>query len=415
MTSPDFIMNKVVIDWQSIPMHEEQRGSPSIERLKISYAAAEEDSKKKTVLFSKSVGIPLNLSSIVVEMHSLVAQSKSLDWKSNEEYAGRIRPAMMDDQLLRQWKQCCLEDHGGTCDQTFLTHRVEHLRFVDVVERCIVQLAPDTVTWTALSYCWGGPQHHALQKKNLEEYLLPGSLVDELLPQGIIDAMAVTRALDERYIWIDSLCIVQDDDKDKLKFIAAMGTIYAYAAVTIINAANDKVVQGIPGISHPRRMQQVHRLKDFWLVEALDIPYRPGLEGYLRGTAWNTRGWTFQEGLLSRRCLIIGTDQIYWQCKTASWCEDSCWEGTKDREFYRHYSGSNIVSRLTDYTEENWMKIYKRILEAYSERELTSESDRLSAVQAILHVLRRDDEEAYSGVCQKVTWKWRFPGLSTGP
>jgi hypothetical protein len=395
MTSPDFPKNKVVIDWRSIYMHDGQRDSPCVERIRISYLTTEENSKERTMTFSKSIGIPCNLSAIGIEAHSLVAETKSLDWISNELYAGRVRPAMVDDQLIKRWKRHCLEDHGGTCDQTFMTHRVENLRFVDVFDKCIVHFAPDTVTWTALSYCWGGPQHHALQRKNLEEYSLPGSLVDDILPQGIIDAMAVTRALDERYIWIDSLCILQDDDKDKLDMIAAMGTIYAHAVVTIVNAANRKVTQGIPGVSIPRRMQQIHRMKDFWLVEALDIPCSSGLQGYLHETAWNSRGWTFQEGLLSRRCLIISTDQVYWQCKTSSWCEDSCWEGTKAEEFYRHYSGSNILSKLTDYTEENWMKIYRSILEAYSKRELTSESDRLGAVQAILDVLSRDDEEAY--------------------
>ncbi|KAK8085800.1 heterokaryon incompatibility protein-domain-containing protein [Apiospora hydei] len=241
-----------------------------------------------------------------------------------------------------------------------MTHRVPQLRFVDVEESCVVEAAPDTVTsWVALSYCWGGPQLHALQKKNLEAYRLPGALTDQLLPRGIVDAMAVTRALGERYVWIDSLCIIQDDDKDKLEFIAAMGTIYAHAAVTIVNAANDKVALGIPG------------------------------------------------GLLSPRCLVITRDQVYWQCKTASWCEDSCWEaasssssssagGQRGEGIYRHYSGSGIMRRLTDRTEENWLTLYEDLLKAYTQRELTSESDRLGAVQAILDVLGgRPDEMGY--------------------
>jgi hypothetical protein len=53
------------------------------------------------------------------------------------------------------------------------------------------------------------------------------------------------------------------------------------------------------------------------------------------------------------------------------------------------------MSRLTDYREENWIELYRSILEAYTKRELTSESDRLGAVQAILDVLPRDDEMAY--------------------
>lgn len=393
--SPTPVMNKITMGWHSIHMHDAQRGSRTIERLQISYATTHEDSKPRQVVFSKCAGIPQNLDSVHIESQSPVAQRKTPNWQFNEPYSGRIRPAIVDGQLLKQWKYQCQEDHGGTCDQIFMTPRIGQLRFVDVVDRCIIQSAPDTVTWTALSYCWGGPQHHALQKTNLEKYMLPGSLPDDILPQGIIDAMAVTLALDERYIWIDSLCILQDDDKDKLDLIAAMGTIYAHANVTIINAANDSVTQGMPGVSSPRRMQQVHQMNGFCLVEALDLPHNPSWQGFLEGTTWDSRGWTYQEGLLSRRCLIIGSEQVYWQCKTASWCEDSYWEVRQDLGFYRHYSGSNIMSKLTNYKEENWMKLYKSILEGYFMRKLTSESDRLGAVQAILDVLRRDDEEAY--------------------
>lgn len=73
--------------------------------------------------------------------------------------------------------------------------------------------------------------------------------------------MAITRGLGKRYIWIDSLCIVQDDEKDKLALLAAMGTVYAHAVVTIVNAASDKVINGPPGVSSPRRMQTIHQLK----------------------------------------------------------------------------------------------------------------------------------------------------------
>ncbi|KAH6645572.1 heterokaryon incompatibility protein-domain-containing protein [Truncatella angustata] len=362
-------------------------GALKIDRIAYAYGADYPGYERRNIVFSKCEQEPKHLS-------SLLEQTQSLDWPASEPYAGRIRPLDIDHRLLKRWKECCMKDHGGTCDQTFMTHRVQSLRFVDVVERCIVQHAPDAVSWAALSYCWGGPQLHALQTTNLRLYQQPGALLDELLPQGIADAMTLTRELGERYLWVDSLCIIQDDDKDKLMYIAAMGTIYARAAVTIVNAANSEVALGVPGVSRPRRAQQVHRMKDFWLVEALDLPHKY-YEGYLHNCTWNTRGWTFQEGLLSPRCLIIGRDQVYWQCKTASWCEDSYWENSASNSIYRHYSGSNILQRLTNSTEENWIELYKDVLDAYSKREFTSESDRLGAVQAILQVLRRSDEEGY--------------------
>ncbi|KAK7968835.1 hypothetical protein PG988_007908 [Apiospora saccharicola] len=357
------------------------------------YTKSEAVDEEKIVRFYISAGRPQNLSSIDAPL----AHGTSLDWGPTQPHAGRVRPAVVDDSLLRRWKDGCLKEHGGTCDQEFMTGRVPRLRFVDVVERCIVEAAPDTVIWTALSYCWGGPQLHSLQRKNLDDYRVPGSLTDRILPQGIIDAMRVTRGLGEHYIWIDSLCIIQEDEKDNLELLAAMATIYAHAVVTIINAASDKVVEGMPGISRPRRAQQVHQMKNFWLVESLDPVHDQWRweRGYLHGTTWNTRAWTFQEGLLPPRCLVVTQDEVYWQCKKASWCEDSCWEVPADKAIYRHYSGSNIMRRLTDRTEENWLTLYGDVLEAYSKRGLGFESDWLNAVQAILDVLRRDGEDGY--------------------
>ncbi|CAH0024655.1 unnamed protein product [Clonostachys rhizophaga] len=397
VSSPDAQLTKIEINWQSISVYKDSRavqGHPVIERIWLSYSAPWTGSEKKSISFSKCLDKPQNLSVATADGGLIVARNDSVEWASKEPYAGRIRPAKIDLQLLKNWKDNCIRDHGGTCDQTFTTHRASHLRFVDVLERRVIQAVPDEVTWTALSYCWGGPQEHALQASNLEEYQLPGALRDDMLPAGIVDAMTLVRALGERYIWIDSLCIVQDDDMDKLEFLPMMGTIYAHSVLTIVNAANDKVAMGMPGVSNPRRMQQVHQMKDFWMVEALDLPHQRW-EGYLHGSTWNARGWTFQEGLLSPRCLIIGEAQTYWQCKVSSFCEDSCWENLPGKNIYRHYSGSEIISRLTDSREENWMDLYKDVLDAYAKRELTSETDRLGAVEAILDVLRRDDEEGY--------------------
>lgn len=389
---PDSHLTKVSFGWHSITMTDKSsimvENFPKINRIALSYGADDTGLEKGRIVFSKCEKKPKHI-------YSLMDQTESLDWPFAEPYAGRIRPIEIDYRLLQRWKDRCMKDHGGTCDQTFISNRAQSLRLVDVVERRIVHHSPDSVTWVALSYCWGGPQHHSLQAKNLHLYQQRGSLVDEVLPQGITDAMTLTRELGERYLWVDSLCIIQDDDKDKLHFIAAMSTIYAHASVTIINAANTHVSHGMPGVSYPRRMQQIHCMKSFWFVEALDLPHR-SWEGYLHNTMWNMRGWTFQEGLLSPRCLIIGKDQMYWQCKTASWCEDSTWEnGLNNNNLYRHYTGSDILNRLTDSAEEDWMELYKDVINAYSKRELTSEGDRLAAVQAILQVLQRSDEEGY--------------------
>ncbi|KAH8586049.1 heterokaryon incompatibility, partial [Bisporella sp. PMI_857] len=85
--------------------------------------------------------------------------------------------------------------------------------------------------YITLSYCWGGPKNICLRKDNLEE--LESGIEIHFLPQTFQDAIEVTRKLDIRFLWIDALCILQDDSDDKLKEIWNMGEIYRDSFVTI--------------------------------------------------------------------------------------------------------------------------------------------------------------------------------------
>ena len=171
----------------------------------------------------------------------------------------------------------------------------------------------DKSRYVALSYCWGGDQSNKLTEDNQDLY--KKNIPWETLPKTIQDAAKTVQALGFRYIWIDSMCIVQDSKEDKEAEISQMTKIYAHATLTVVNKRGDRVTEGF---LHPRTLPsgtssfqfeaengQTYRLTLFF-EDAYDQE---------ENIAINTRGWTLQEHLLSRRRLIVGTWSTEWHCR----------------------------------------------------------------------------------------------------
>jgi hypothetical protein len=94
--------------------------------------------------------------------------------------------------------------------------------------------------YSALSYCWGGPQQYVMTNSNIEA--MKAGIPLDALPLTIQDAVLVTRDLGLHYLWIDALCIIQDNENDKMHEIEQMGKIYKRSTVTIA-AANTTCAQ----------------------------------------------------------------------------------------------------------------------------------------------------------------------------
>lgn len=328
--------------------------------------------------------------------------------QGSEPYTARLRPLKADIQLFKFWRDYCTNNHGEICRKSELTPKVARstssIRLVDLARDCIITLdSSEHVSWVALSYVWGEAQVHALKKDNYASYHQPGALNAKNIPSTIFDAMTVTREMGEDYLWVDSLCIIQDDEDDKLRYIPAMDIIYGQATFAIINAAVDKVSSGIPGVdaASPRASQDSFEVNGVWLTVSLDPPY-DRLQGYLQNSAWNTRAWTYQECLLPRRSLIFTQEQAYWQCLGASWCEDVSWEQNPREHpiMYRHCLGKDAISQATMRSlfgdgSIHWSQIFTMALEQFLERHLTSEGDRLSALTGILRVLEHSQGQEF--------------------
>jgi hypothetical protein len=136
----------------------------------------------------------------------------------------------------------------------------------------------------------------------LDELLQPGALDRHAsnIPRTIHDAMIVTKELGIRFLWVDRLCILQDDEEAIHEQVTSMASIYACSYFTIVAASGSDDQCGLPGVVHPRKLRRT--------VLCLNNATRLALND----TAWeekdntySSRAWTFQERLLPSRCLVF--------------------------------------------------------------------------------------------------------------
>ena len=225
------------------------------------------------------------------------------EWEmtGTKPYSGRTRPLVANACLFRKWKQTCLDRHVGKCQRTMSMSRPSSMRFIDVIDRCIVE-APRDYKYVVLSYVWGSVATCSLTRLTAAEYARPGSLSRYLIPATIEDAIAVTAALGERYLWVDRLCIEQDNEADKVIFVPQMAAIYGCAEVTIIAAATIDAHGGLPGMRPLTRKIQQNPVSLNGTLFLASLENSTGLfsnsirdKSGRRTSRYNTRGWCFQE------------------------------------------------------------------------------------------------------------------------
>ncbi|KAI1338760.1 HET-domain-containing protein [Xylariaceae sp. FL0016] len=226
-----------------------------------------------------------------------------------------------DTSILRSWVQCCEQVHGVSCYEKDLKgFTADGFRLIDTAGMNIVR--PESlagIRYVALSYMWSDNAVNTdqLTISNAANLEAPGSLADLEIPPIIKDAVALCREMGEQYLWTDRLCIVQDDISTKMDQINIMDKIYRSAAFTIVAALKTRNSPGLPGMKGLARYQlpagmSLHHTVE---VEGQGIKLYQLVERTIDTTLWNKRAWTFQERLLSGRCLFITDTQAIYQCR----------------------------------------------------------------------------------------------------
>lgn len=179
---------------------------------------------------------------------------------------------------------------------------------------------PHGAQYVALSHCWGRSQPFVTDASNLASRMASIRVAE--MPKTFRDAIRITRCLGLRYLWIDSLCIVQDERLDWEIESAKMGSIYRWAWLVIAasNASSD-----IQGFLHRRDSNNTAVIVEESDTEAniRRVQLRPkpqnmwthGFGDPLRDEPLTRRGWAVQERYLARRTLFFGTDQMFFECQ----------------------------------------------------------------------------------------------------
>ena len=225
----------------------------------------------------------------------------------SKSYLSRVIKDQIDFSMVRNWITVCHERHKNQCAGVHLelnplkftdaVDEIPSLRMIDVVDNCITT-APRNCKYAALSYVWGRIDPQAILrslKSNIAQLERPGSLAlpeyRDRIPLTIRDAMFVVKELDMRYLWVDSLCIVQDDDGlhgSKLQSIAKMAVVYGAAALTITAATGVDANAGLPGVhAGTDRSQPIEEIGP-----GFRLAFKQMYQYFISESTYYTRGWT---------------------------------------------------------------------------------------------------------------------------
>lgn len=359
--------------------------------------------------------------------------------------------------LIREWKNRC-RDGGNSehkicsiSERRFLPSRLIELtpsaceiRLRLVRSKSMGMYDYDTATYSALSYCWGpGDQAGKLTAANLLSY--KKAIPWQSLPKTLKDAATATHLLGMRYVWIDSLCIMQGDtdvDKaDKEKEISKMDKVYCHATFTIMARRGDKATDGFLHDRTPPSGTcllpfQVNNEQHGWVT----VTFLSAVEDE-DNTALDTRGWITQEYVLSRRLIVFGTWYTEWSCRKERKVHRDGWRHlshpSEEEDPFHYYagwdkSGSPIGSAEAQSIEKSHLtdaimffsanpeyqhrkpedhlvvKTWGSLVDAYTRRKLSHKEDRILAISGMAARFASTISESRGYIAG--LWECRLPG-----
>jgi hypothetical protein len=233
------------------------------------------------------------------------------------------------------------------------------LRLIDCETRRLL-VAQEGMEYAALSYVLGsttGSGHTEF-----------ANVLPDDIPKVLIDAMEVAQQLQTRWLWIDQYCINQFDEVEFQSELSRMHLIYQGAKFTIIAAVGD-ATQGLLGTSSTPRAQNQVQSSLLYQGKRLSLSL-PSPRTRVANSIWMTRGWTYQEAALSRRCIYFTQQEIYFECRIATWRES--------------------ISEPVEWIDPSTKQIFKpshgfpEHVDLYTARNLSYPNDALNAFRGVL-------------------------------
>ena len=345
--------------------------------------------------------------------------------------SGRPILSALDLGIVSRWTQECESEHPVCRHRRSETLESSPARVVDIdhEDSDAVRLVDYNLSlgpYTAISYCWGKKPFLITTKNNFQRH--KHSIRFSELPKTFRDAVEITRSIGVRYIWIDSLCILQDDPEDWEHESKTMGDIYQGSFLTISASSSvDKDGgclfadrQEVPKLSVPFNPKFNELKEEFFLAKASRSFKELCVSGPL-----STRAWAVQERYLSHRVLHCTEDQLFWECHSNTVSESGQAIFLEARKQYREAwarklsdknSPAALTTPLPTLDPEIIMRLWNKLLEGYSEREMSFEDDKLPAISALARRFSRHTKSGYfAGIWESHLLdglQWYNPGVS---
>ncbi|KAI0888758.1 HET-domain-containing protein [Annulohypoxylon maeteangense] len=325
--------------------------------------------------------------------------------------------------LWRYWFRTCSESHPVCREkelglQHFLPSRlIEILDTGDTLHwRLVSGLDINTTRYVTLSHCWGESEHIKLIKDKVAPFR--EKQPESILPQTYRDAIRVALSLGVPYIWIDSICIIQDDPDDWKNQASLMGQIYHNACC---NIAASWGTDGTDGCFNPERsclksdvstrikMDGDHGPEEY-LVTDEDIYKSEVIEAPL-----NRRGWVIQERYLARKQLSFAKSQVYWECLELSASEDFPKGIPKQMQDPYQESMASAKPSLNPVGRSQLRFIWSKVVESYSMCDLTKPSDKTVALAGLASEMKAATGYTYlaglweEDIEKQLLWESREP------
>ncbi|KAJ8132969.1 hypothetical protein O1611_g657 [Lasiodiplodia mahajangana] len=320
----------------------------------------------------------------------LQSKNRSHHGQNSSPADRRILPRY-NSRLIGNWINKCI-----TCQSTGVGNgKIESAwrpfiqRLIDVENECLVEVpeivdSPKARVFAALSYVWGGGQKTTLTRATYDKFHTAGSLTpkDESISRTIRHAIVLCKDLGMKFLWVDALCIQQDDQEGKMEQIVNMPYVYANAQFTIVAGSGNDANAGLCGLldSDYERQSNVPIRQDYTLVlEALPLPNAIGT------TYWSTRAWTYQEFLLSPRRIFFSDSAVYFSCEHGIFQE-----GVLSEHRFPTPQSAQLEEHVLSGYQPDWERqwfAYAELVSEYTRRNLTDQADALLAFTAPIKVL----------------------------
>lgn len=305
----------------------------------------------------------------------------------------------------RRWLDICINEHPQSYNprcspplDSVLPKRVLDLGQTD--SRIINLKETHNSTkghYVCLSYCWGPSPFISTTIENLEQHKKGIDVND--LPKAFKDAVEITRALKVQYLWIDALCIIQQHghgDKagaahaDWNEEFSKMSDIYYNSYLTLAPLWAKSVEDGLfsdqPQGEALGGLVTMHKMKHF--------PRKATPEDALPEFPLLTRGWVYQERMLSPRTLYFGRQELFWECLYGRTCEcgyASYWLQEVDKGEFHDHIRKTPVRNLDTKLDLLW----REMVIQYSHLRLTYSSDKLPALSGLAEAIRKKTRQQY--------------------